>query len=199
MKYYFFLIGIFLLPITSGAQTKKDYVNHSKERSKMKSFNRSEFNRHKKNGRHVFKLEDSSTVTQIESTDIFAENVMMPNKLTEHRKTFYKTGQLKAEGTYFYGFPVGVGKQYDERGNVVKTIDWDRPFKFSIDDLSEKMKKLGIDIQQPGTGIRVHRTQNPKPTYQVSCPVDGSLYVTKVFVVDGITGEILDESVHKAR
>ena len=50
------------------------------------------------------------------------------------------TGVLIKEGQSFSMAPYGRSREYDNKGNMVKEIDWDMKFDFSIDNLIKNMK-----------------------------------------------------------
>src|SRR5690606_10818410 len=57
------------------------------------------------------------------------------------------TGVLIKEGQSFSMAPYGRSREYDNKGNMVKEIDWDMNFDFSIDNLIKKMKnEYQVDI-----------------------------------------------------
>lgn len=161
-----------------------------------RTFDVKQFNCSKVNGHVIIKLEDSTEVFQFETNDVISEDIKMPDRLTVYKKTFYKkTGFLKAEGMKFLGCNVGIGKVYDEQGSILQIFDWDHPFLFTVSDLARKMKDLGIDIRKANAGISIHRSERPSPIYQVACSINGNPWMSKIFVVDGINGKIIDDTV----
>ncbi|QYS92309.1 hypothetical protein JJC04_07370 [Flavobacterium covae] len=70
------------------------------------------------------------------------------NSPYEYHKSFFKKNNLlKSNLTIFYSFPIGITLEYDETGKLIKEINNDLPYKFSVDDLREKIKKeYDVDI-----------------------------------------------------
>jgi hypothetical protein len=63
------------------------------------------------------------------------------------KKFSLKTNRLLLIGTEFYDIHVGIWESYDETGQLIKKIDYDKPYKFSIEDLIKKMKnEYDIDL-----------------------------------------------------
>jgi Uncharacterized alpha/beta hydrolase domain (DUF2235) len=70
------------------------------------------------------------------------------NSTFQTRKAYFKkNGILKKTITNFYAFPIEITKEYDETGKLIKEIDNDLPYKFSIIDLQKKIKiEYQVDI-----------------------------------------------------
>ncbi|MCH4830215.1 hypothetical protein [Flavobacterium columnare] len=61
--------------------------------------------------------------------------------------SFHPNGKLQLKAMEFYSFRVEIDKLYDETGKLIKEINNDLPYKFSVDDLREKIKKeYDVDI-----------------------------------------------------
>ncbi|WP_395075962.1 hypothetical protein [Flavobacterium sp.] len=78
---------------------------------------------------------------------IQVEKTMLNNPY-EIIKIYFKNNKiLYAEGQDFYGIHIGLDKEYDETGKLIKQIDNDKPYQFSIEDLRKKLKnEYDIDI-----------------------------------------------------
>ncbi|MEO8236491.1 MAG: hypothetical protein ABI576_00185 [Flavobacterium sp.] len=130
------------------SQEKKENITAQKKDT-MEHFDRNKYKEYlNNNSSQSFKLSNGDKVQLdfYENTDI--EIIKKLNSPYELRKEFfYKSGGLKLEGVKFYFFPIGITKEYDENGELVKETNHDLPYKFSIDDLREKIKReYNVDI-----------------------------------------------------
>lgn len=73
--------------------------------------------------------------------------IRKPNSPYKTIKTYHKNSSLKSINKIFYSFPVGTFKEYDESGKLIREVNNDTAYKFSIDDLINKIKKeYDVDI-----------------------------------------------------
>ncbi|HEX8577215.1 MAG TPA: hypothetical protein VF677_13050 [Flavobacterium sp.] len=111
-------------------------------------------------------------------------------------KYFHKNGILKTSVIRFYGFPTGISKEYDQSGKVIKQTDWDKDYKFSIEDLVKKMKEeYDVDIMNVSRISRVHRFVEKKelkiPLYEIWSREEINRIRLKCYLINGNTGEVL--------
>ena len=113
------------------------------------------------------------------------------------KKFSLKTNRLLLTGTEFYKINIGIWENYDETGQLIKKIDYDKPYKFSIEDLIKKMKnEYDIDLLDVERVSYVSRYEEKKdvnlPLYEV-CYKYSSLNNNKVeyYLINGTTGETL--------
>ena len=67
-------------------------------------------------------------------------------------------GNITAYCAYLYQMPVGKGYQFDGHGHEVKYVDYDLPYKFSIDSLKVKMlHQYGINLMDKKEVFSVRR------------------------------------------
>jgi hypothetical protein len=79
------------------------------------------------------------------------------------KKFSLKTNRLLLIGTEFYDIHVGIWESYDETGQLIKKIDYDKPYKFSIEDLIKKMKnEYDIDLLDVKHAISISRYEEKK-------------------------------------
>jgi len=94
----------------------------------------------------------------------------------------------------FSTFHVGIGLHYDSIGNIVKEEDFDLPYKFSLEDLIDKMKEeYDVDLLSKKTGS-VNRFLEQEhlgiPVYIVNCRITDTPF-KHVYIINGTTGEML--------
>lgn len=196
MNYILALI-MFAGVLSCAGQTNKKSINQQKN-IKMETFDQERFDNNKINGVYEFTGDDSSKIKQWASPpDNYTEQIQKnKSNYILYKEFHFKTKLLKTIGEIFYGFPIGTWKEYDLHGKLIKQINYDRPFVFSVEDLDSQMKKEGIDIMKQQPGVSVSRTTNPVPNYNVSYPVsDTNANDFNVIVIDGITGKIINWAV----
>ena len=110
-------------------------------------------------------------------------------------KGFYSSNKyIKEKGiNYVRGFAKGLWYDFDEKGHLIKTTDYDAPFTFSFEDILAYCKAYHIEVtkgyQRIGFHNRIHRFVN----------ADGSCYWTiehlkrddliEAIYLDGKTGK----------
>ena len=112
------------------------------------------------------------------------------------KKFYMSNGYIMRKGiNYVRGFAKGCWYEFDEKGILVKTIDYDAPFTFSFEDILAYCKAHRIEVtkgyQRIGFHNRIHRFVND----------DGSCYwvikhlkrndLIEAIYLDGKTGKEL--------
>ena len=88
--------------------------------------------------------------------DIMVEERVLNSPYTLYKLYDIKTNMLKSSARTFYGFAIEYSKEYDGEGKLIKEIDDDKPYQFSIEDLRKKLKnEYDIDI------IEDYKDQDP--------------------------------------
>ena len=124
---------------------------------------------------------------QVEETNINSPNIFY--------KIYYKnSNHLKSSGNDFYDFPIGITKEYNENVELIKETDYDKDYKFSIEDLQKKMKATyNVDIMDKKQTRSVSRTTiDPRikfPYYQVL--VNSGIASFTDYLLNGNTGEVI--------
>ena len=183
-------------------QTKKETHNVFKDYQPARRFNISKFDANKKCEEYRFIDDNGMEVYQFASIESSSRKV---NKYWENRKypnTGYRfvcsydaNGLLLHSLTTFYNIEFGIVRHYDSVDNTAKEEDLNAPYKFSLDDLIDKMKdEYEIDILTPNLIWDVNRYVIDKenmPFYEVSVRDLMTDLVIHVYLIDGNTGEML--------
>ncbi|MCF6351030.1 MAG: hypothetical protein L3J23_08405 [Flavobacteriaceae bacterium] len=160
------------------------------------TFDIEKFEKNKVDGEYYFTLEDSTTVRQIESENEYIEYIM-PSKpnLLEIYKQYYKSGEIQR---YIISFPkdfLVLKKNYDKTGKLIEEIDYDKPFKFTFEQLVALLKKEKdtIDLYDKFTSITRGVVKEG-----IFWEVEYKIQKNRVeeITIDGITGEILERNFH---
>ena len=111
-----------------------------------------------------------------------------------------KTKSLIVEGKKFRDFPIGIWKEYDEKGKLIKEINQDSSYRFSIESLIEKMKReYEIDIFDERIAFLINRISDEntnQPYYEVVYRKHSKQSQTgKFLLLDGNTGAVVYKGV----
>lgn len=126
--------------------------------------------------KETIQVEESSTTSPYKTIKVYSNK----NKI------------LLAQGKEFYNIPLDIEKEYDENGKLIKEIDHEKPYKFSIEDLVKKMNdEYKVDLMNPLPGISANRYVDKSVSiYEVLVP-QNSPYIIKVYKFNGTTGDLL--------
>lgn len=112
-------------------------------------------------------------------------------------KVYYsKSKSLKSVLFKFYDILIGINKEFDENGKLIREIDYDKPYIFTLKDVITKVKKeYDLDLEDKTQGCSLERFEsyelNDKPLYGVYLRNDEDTSKMKYIAIDGITGETL--------
>ena len=108
-----------------------------------------------------------------------------------------KTGLMLSFTKQFYMMKVGIGKQYNNIGKLIKEEDYDRGYTFTIKDLVQKiLKEYKIDLEDRREENSVRRREyKGNLFYEVDMKIkDISIDKYKYLLIDGKTGVLLFET-----
>lgn len=112
------------------------------------------------------------------------------------QKEYYKSGPLKSKWETFgdRGFIKGIRYEYDEKGKLIKAEDYDKPFKFTWEQVKKYVEQdLKLDFFKDEVNINNNNgLSGGKPTWDINFKgnykdVFGVYYIT----LDGTSGELL--------
>lgn len=111
------------------------------------------------------------------------------------RKEFYPTGEIKEKGIYArFGFKIRLWYYYDEEGNLVETIDHDKEYEFTTEDIFDYCERNGINLLEmnpdgrPTVVILKQTLEENKPIWVITYPTN---HLTITIVMDGKTGQVI--------
>ncbi len=121
-------------------------------------------------------------------------------------KYYHKNELLHRSVKTFYNFPIGESIEYDENGNLIEKVNYDKNYSFSVDSLCELIKmEYGVNLRILSTdnflNYRVERRYDDnikKYLYIVIFAVNDNGervmgFPIKCIYIDSNTGEILYE------
>ncbi|EGD34037.1 hypothetical protein [Capnocytophaga sp. oral taxon 338] len=101
----------------------------------------------------------------------------------------YNKEKLLVEITsYFQTLPIGVWKEYNDKGEITKEDDWDKRYKMSIECLMQIMKER-YDIDLIKDPVSILYTEKTRPIYIVTYSYGP--YTSRWITIDVNTGETL--------
>lgn len=108
---------------------------------------------------------------------------------------------LIASAKHFYDIEIGIGKQYDHTGKLIKEEDYDKGYSFSIPDLVQKIyKEYHINLEDRGEEAFVKRRKEKDELYYEVHIKDKKLFDKyRYILVDGKKGTILFDTLYNFR
>lgn len=176
--------------------------NSNVKNDTMEFFNIRNFQENQIGNEYNFTLEDGTKIRQIDFGNYYAEDIKYTDSPYEIRKAYYKNnGFLWVKGKKFYGFEIGIWREYNPAGELTKETDYNKPYKFSVEDLIKKMKdEYHIDILHNSLHIYISRYTNELGAkYDVCIHLKENKYSDmKCFIIDGTTGKTISENIVRA-
>jgi hypothetical protein len=207
MKFKHLIVTALFILLSCNAQEKKDSTKkkvNTKKNTEMttETFDIEKFNKNKINNEYNYLLEDKTKIQQMQAGHeeklVYVEYKIPPKpEYFYSYKEYHNNGILKIKGKRFKqgAFKQGVWKKYDKIGTLIEEIDYDKPFKFTFEQLVALLKKEKdtIDLYDKNTSI-VRGVVEEGTFWEVEYKKDWGRRET--MVIDGITGEILERSFH---
>lgn len=163
-------------------------------------FNNSEFNKKSINGVYAFTDSSGNLVKQRmgRNNDEYIVETSDPIIPRSTYAVYYADScKLKLTAEKYFSFSSGIWKYYNDSGELIKEVDYDRYFPFSVNDLDKMLRDKGIYILKSNSRVLVNRGHDPYPYYKVYYPVRENSLAMITFVINGINGEIMSQ--HEGR
>ncbi|GEN69549.1 hypothetical protein CRH01_41170 [Chryseobacterium rhizosphaerae] len=143
------------------------------------------------------KLNDGTIIERIKIKSGSAYYESPPKSYFMIFKDFYPSDNIRKKGLKFNvwgGFQKGTWYEFDEKGNLIKEIDYDKPYQFTFEDILRFCEKEGIPVTKgpvlQSTGfhtIITRRMENEKPIWEIEWLKKPSL--VENIILDGISGK----------
>ncbi|WP_238527902.1 hypothetical protein [Aquimarina agarivorans] len=195
MRLLHIILSVFICFSCRGQESRQNNTTQKDTTMTTEKFDIATFEKNKINTEYNFVLDDGTKVRQVEGeNDYSVYEYPAPPELFMTFKRFYKSN--KSLEQHVIRFPNRFLKkrlEYDKEGKLVEAVDYDKPFKFSFEQLLELIKKEKDTIDLFDKNTTIGRGSDEKGT---------DWYITykkvpmrrEVIKVDGITGEILERS-----
>ena len=121
--------------------------NKVKQKKTMKTFDIETFEKNKVGNEYLYELNNNIQVKEIAYGDgSFYQSVKKENAIFQYIYIYHSNGRLKLEGKSFIKqFDIGIWKEYDKQGNLIKEEDLDKPFTYSWEDVKKYLKAHHVD------------------------------------------------------
>ncbi len=189
---YIFLIGLGLLCATkSFAQTINTNKFDIERFESKKTYNKTSLLQVNDT------LKDGTTIMQYDADNVYVEQIQKLNSPFILYNNYYKKiGKLKSTSKEFSGCTIGFSDEYNENGKLVKQINFDQNYSFSIYDLAIKLKKeFNINIMQSSQNWTVYRKSFGDPSYYQVIIGPVCKCNMRVVMIDGKTGKTISDSI----
>ncbi|MFB9075922.1 hypothetical protein ACFFLS_13395 [Flavobacterium procerum] len=204
------LLFLFLSLNNIFAQTKKKTTSTVKKENKeyfdIEKYKDWEIdNDHSTKENYKFLKRGSERVEIDFSEDAIKLSLKNINSPYEFVKVFSNsTKRLFGEAIYFYQFPIGIDKDYDENGKLIKEMNNDKLYKFSVQKLIQKFKKeYHVDLEDFKLENYVERFESEelkgKAFYGVGLVSEENKNKTRYYLIDGTTGKLLYKTFYYRR
>jgi len=200
MRILFTVLIILTLNNCKGQENNKQ-TNKPKKEKTMKTFDIETFDKNKIGNEYNYTSKNSKKVRQIKLKNGYIETIQEKNNLFELFNNYDKKGKLKLTVKRFPRFFIlGIQKEYDKQGNLIKETDLDKPFTYTWEDIKKYLEKHDVkDFEKDIVGIQ--RFDNPDKTYW-ELKFKGEYKNVKgqfLIELDGKTGEELLVKIFKGK
>lgn len=201
MKKYF--VFLFLLMVTScNAQKHTPMIPEIDNRFEI--FDNFKYeSRINKSSRNFQEFQQDGSSIEMDKDTTYGWYGMTP-KDSYYRvtKVYYPNGIIKSKGISANTgrFQAGTWYEFDEEGKLIKEIDYDKPFKFTFEDILKFCEKEKIEIKkgpisQNGWHNEISRiVENGQPIWKIEYLKKTNL--VEIIKLDGITGKIIDKETY---
>ena len=196
---------IFIYLISLVVTTTTVYAQQIENRRK---FDIRKYNENTVNDRvYTYQSNDTTVVNLSFWGTYYLETQIFNGSQRENRYAYDLNGKIKSSSEYYAGVPIGKTKIFNTDGDIVKEVDEDAPYLFSMEDLRKLIVEIfDIDILYPKRGYhhKIDRFQNGAYNDQSLYPTANYIYDVDVMVnknklysvphhliINAETGEIL--------
>lgn len=157
--------------------------------NEVKKFNKAKYGELNENNN--LKYTENDTIYEIrEESSYFLElKRSVGNRLIKYYSYHKSNLSLREEGQSFSEMPIGIRKVYDDKGIMIKEINYEENYSFSVTDLIAKLKReKQIDLNEEKYIVMRH-LEKGKPYYFIRYPFNEISF--KYIKIDGSSGEIV--------
>lgn len=147
-------------------------------------------------GAYEYIRSDGAKVMETDFEDSFMKIATPKGSTFTIQKEYFKNGSLKSTWQAFInnGFIKGNRYEYDLKGKLIKAEDWDKPFKFTWEQVKKYIEQdLKLDLLKDEVKVNNYDgLSGGKPTWDINFKgkykdIFGVYYIT----LDGTSGELL--------
>ena len=109
---------------------------------------------------------------------------------------YFLNGHLKESGEYYFqDFHCGIWKEYDEKGNLLKETDMDKPYKkYSWQNILLFAKKRNINLYDDQTTVYRYVDESNIPHWYITWKDKTEVYFHLV-TIDARNGDVIEDDI----
>ena len=109
---------------------------------------------------------------------------------------YFLNGNLKESGEYYFqDFHCGIWREYDEKGNLLKETDMDKPYKkYSWQNILAFAKKRNIDLYDDQTFVDRDINESNIPYWYITWKDKTEVYFHLV-TIDARNGDVIEDDI----
>lgn len=143
-------------------------------------------------GYTLIKHKDGKNIELLEDSNDYQENITNSKNPFGICNHYYKDLNLKSNVQLFYDEPIGIYKEYDHKGHVIKKEDCDSLYKFSVYSLIRKFKKeYNLDLSIPKERRNVIRNYDSTIGSLYIVHFDLNILTFREITVNGNSGKVI--------
>ncbi len=150
-----YLVVVLLTIGSCKGQDKNKQTVQSKQEKTMKTFDIDTFEKNKQNAHEYFYInKDSTVIKQYKKDSGYSEKLKAKGALIEIFNSYYENGKLEYTVKRYSNFIMGIMKEYDEQGNLIKETDLDKHFTYTWEDVKKYLQEHDVkDFEKDIIGI----------------------------------------------
>ncbi|GEQ86359.1 hypothetical protein ULMS_18670 [Patiriisocius marinistellae] len=171
----------------------KAQLEAKKHLNSMENFNIERFEKHKVNGSAVYEEMDHTYHQFGDAASGYVEHITLPKpEVSQIYAEYYPDGSLKIKGLMYPNeFKKGIWKEYDIKGNTITESDYDMPFTFTFENITDWIKVENIDTSTNKFGI-FRSVDEEIPIWEVNW-LGKNGNTIEFAIINGINGEIVEK------
>ena len=136
------------------------------------------------------------TISITKTVNGYVTTKQKKNSLFGEYRYYFLNGNLKESGEYYFqDFHCGIWREYDEKGNLLKETDMDKPYKkYSWQNILAFAKKRNIDLYDDQTFVDRDINESNIPYWNISW-LDKDEGFFRDIAIDARNGHIIKESI----
>ena len=136
------------------------------------------------------------TISITKTVNGYVTTKQKKNSLFGESRYYFLNGNLKESGEYYFqNFHCGIWREYDEKGNLLKETDMDKPYKkYSWQNILAFAKKRNIDLYDDQTFVDRDINESNIPYWNISW-LDKDEGFFRDIAIDARNGHIIKESI----
>ena len=139
------------------------------------------------------------TISITKTVNGYVTTKQKKNSLFGEYRYYFLNGNLKESGEYYFqDFHCGIWREYDEKGNLLKETDMDKPYKkYSWQNILAFAKKRNIDLYDDQTFVDRDINESNIPYWNITWKDKTEVYF-HVVTIDARNGDVIEDDISYA-